>query len=108
MSLGEIVGWYRSLSPASGPVRGIEIQDVEIVCGAYGTGRIGENMPFHAGENMVLYANVTTGGRHFGRGGAGAVMGSKNLKAIAVRGTQRLQYHDEAGLIIPNFPVGNF
>ena len=25
--------------------------------------------------------------REFGRGGAGAVMGSKNLKAIAVRGT---------------------
>jgi len=41
-----------------------------------------------AGENLVRYACVNTElYRHAGRGGAGAVMGSKNLKAIAVRGT---------------------
>jgi len=41
------------------------------------------------GENLVRYAGVTFDLYHFaGRGGAGAVMGSKNLKAISVRGTK--------------------
>jgi aldehyde:ferredoxin oxidoreductase len=41
-----------------------------------------------AGENLVKFASVAFDLYHFaGRGGAGAVMGSKNLKAIAVRGT---------------------
>jgi len=40
------------------------------------------------GENMVSYASVlNTSARAAGRGGVGAVMGSKNLKAIIVRGT---------------------
>ncbi|MEM2025807.1 MAG: aldehyde ferredoxin oxidoreductase family protein, partial [Desulfurococcaceae archaeon] len=40
-----------------------------------------------AGENLVRYACIANdGGRDAGRGGAGAVMGSKNLKAIAVTG----------------------
>jgi aldehyde:ferredoxin oxidoreductase len=39
-----------------------------------------------AGENLVRFANVVNNLRHFaGRGGLGAVMGSKNLKSIAVR-----------------------
>ena len=41
-----------------------------------------------AGENLVRFANVMTGRKNAaGRTGMGAVMGSKNLKAIAVRGT---------------------
>ncbi len=41
-----------------------------------------------AGENHVLYASVVNDmHRAAGRSGVGAVMGSKNLKAIAVRGT---------------------
>lgn len=45
-----------------------------------------------AGENLVRYACITNDLRHFnGRNGMGAVMGSKNLKAIAVRGNQRYQ-----------------
>ncbi len=41
-----------------------------------------------AGENLVEYACViSTAARAAGRGGAGCVMGSKNLKAIAVKGT---------------------
>jgi aldehyde:ferredoxin oxidoreductase len=40
-----------------------------------------------AGENMVRYACIMEGLHDAaGRGGLGAVMGSKNLKAIAVRG----------------------
>jgi aldehyde:ferredoxin oxidoreductase len=38
------------------------------------------------GENMVRFATISNEGRHAGRGGAGAVMGSKRLKAIAVCG----------------------
>ena len=42
-----------------------------------------------AGENGVLYACVVNDlHRAAGRSGVGAVMGSKNLKAVAVRGTQ--------------------
>ena len=43
-----------------------------------------------AGENLVSYACVVnTAARAAGRGGTGCVMGSKNLKAIAVRGTRQ-------------------
>lgn len=42
-----------------------------------------------AGEQLVRYANVVFGLSHFaGRGGLGAVMGSKRLKAIAVRASR--------------------
>ncbi len=42
-----------------------------------------------AGENLVLFAAVVNDlHRAAGRSGVGAVMGSKNLKAIAVRGTK--------------------
>ncbi len=41
-----------------------------------------------AGEKMVSYACIlNTATRAAGRGGTGAIMGSKNLKAIAVKGT---------------------
>jgi len=38
-----------------------------------------------AGERLVRYATVSHDGRHAGRGGLGAVLGSKNVKAVAVR-----------------------
>ncbi len=41
-----------------------------------------------AGENGVLYANICSGHRFAGRGGVGAVMGAKNLKAIVARGRE--------------------
>ncbi|MEM2092953.1 MAG: aldehyde ferredoxin oxidoreductase family protein [Candidatus Bathyarchaeia archaeon] len=45
-----------------------------------------------AGEKLVKFANVMTGIKNSGgRTGMGAVMGSKNLKAIAVRGTGDLE-----------------
>ena len=40
-----------------------------------------------AGENLVKYANINAEGRSAGRTGMGAIMGSKNLKAIVVNGT---------------------
>lgn len=52
-----------------------------------------------AGENHVLFANIMADLAHSaGRGGLGAVMGSKNLKAIAVYGTNRVQVHNDNGV----------
>lgn len=38
-----------------------------------------------AGENRVRFANIASGRRFLGRGGMGAVMGAKRLKAVVVR-----------------------
>jgi len=46
-----------------------------------------------AGENLVRFANVRTGMKNSaGRTGMGCVMGSKNLKAIATRGTMDIEF----------------
>lgn len=48
-----------------------------------------------AGENLVRYATVVSQeGRSAGRPGMGAVMGSKKLKAVVVKGTGRPEIHD--------------
>jgi aldehyde:ferredoxin oxidoreductase len=53
-----------------------------------------------AGENLIKYACVTHGrGRQFGRTGLGAVMGSKNLKAIVIRGNKRITIADSGKFI---------
>ena len=44
-----------------------------------------------AGERLVKFACIMSGERAAGRCGGGCVMGSKNLKAIAVRGTGRVK-----------------
>ncbi len=52
-----------------------------------------------AGENLVRYACILNDvSNAAGRGGLGAVMGSKLLKAVAVRGTRRVEVADERGL----------
>jgi aldehyde:ferredoxin oxidoreductase len=51
-----------------------------------------------AGENLVRFATISNEGRHAGRGGVGAVMGSKNLKAIALCGDQLTAVADRAGV----------
>jgi aldehyde:ferredoxin oxidoreductase len=68
-------------------VRELDDQSVRVAC-------IGP-----AGENKVRYAciiNEKT--RAIGRGGTGAVMGSKNLKAIAARGNLPIRIADETKL----------
>ncbi len=47
-----------------------------------------------AGENGVKFAGVFSDRRAAGRGGGGAVMGSKNLKAVAVRGNKKIDLAD--------------
>ena len=49
-----------------------------------------------AGENLVRFANIVNELKHFnGRNGLGAVMGSKKLKAIAVRGTKPIKLYNK-------------
>ena len=51
------------------------------------------------GENLVRFACVNADwSRNAGRTGIGAVMGSKNLKAIVVRGSRDLPVHDPRAL----------
>jgi aldehyde:ferredoxin oxidoreductase len=52
------------------------------------------------GENLVRYANVMTGRKNAaGRTGMGAVLGSKNLKAVSCRGTMDIEIkHPEKAL----------
>jgi len=59
-----------------------ELGDEDIKCAVIGP----------AGENLVRYANVMTGIKDSaGRSGMGCVFGSKNLKAIAARGTMDIK-----------------
>lgn len=51
-----------------------------------------------AGERLVRFACIQSDHRSFGRGGAGAVMGSKGLKAIAVKGAGTVNVYDPEGL----------
>ena len=52
-----------------------------------------------AGENLVRFASVNADwSRNAGRAGMGAVMGSKNLKAIVLRGSKDLPVYDLRGL----------
>lgn len=47
-----------------------------------------------AGEKLVRFSSIVSERRTLGRGGSGAVMGSKKLKAIAVRGGKGIEIHD--------------
>ena len=51
-----------------------------------------------AGENLVRFATIANEGRQAGRGGVGAVMGSKNLKAVALRGNAPIAVADPRGV----------
>jgi aldehyde:ferredoxin oxidoreductase len=52
-----------------------------------------------AGERLVPYATVSHDGRHAGRGGLGAVMGAKNLKAVAVRAATKVASADPQAVL---------
>lgn len=47
-----------------------------------------------AGENLSKIADVDFEDRQAGRAGGGAVLGSKNVKAILVKGTKKIDIHD--------------
>lgn len=49
-----------------------------------------------AGENLVAFAGIKINRwRSLGRGGMGAILGSKNIKAVAFAGTKKCQIADE-------------
>jgi len=67
---------------------------IERIRKKHGDPNITAAMCGQAGENLVRYANVRTGLKSSaGRTGLGAVMGSKNLKCVAARGTIGLPVH---------------
>jgi len=69
--------WGKSVTDTQWAIRE-ELHDPEVKCLVIGP----------AGENLVRWANVMTGIKDSGgRTGMGCIMGSKNLKAVAVRGT---------------------
>ena len=45
-----------------------------------------------AGERLIPFATLSHDGRHAGRGGLGAVLGAKRIKAVAVRGDKRAAF----------------
>ena len=52
-----------------------------------------------AGERLVRYATVSHDGRHAGRGGTGAILGAKNIKAVAVRGDHQVAWAQPQQLV---------
>lgn len=52
-----------------------------------------------AGERGVRYATISHDGRHAGRGGLGAVLGAKNLKAVLVRAGTKVEVADPAAVL---------
>ncbi|MEN6478733.1 MAG: aldehyde ferredoxin oxidoreductase family protein [Anaerolineales bacterium] len=52
-----------------------------------------------AGENLVRFALIDNDGRQVGRTGNGAVMGSKRIKALAIRGSHGISVADPEGLM---------
>lgn len=60
-----------------------------------GSGKIRVAQTGLGGMNQVRYANITNNLGHFnGRGGFGAVMGSKNLRAVAALGSNKINFFD--------------
>jgi aldehyde:ferredoxin oxidoreductase len=60
-----------------------------------------------AGENQVLFSSIADeGGRSYGRGGVGAVMGAKNLKAIVATGQTRPEIADRDIYDFVNYEAG--
>ena len=71
------------------PVEGVHLQPktLEVLREAFGETKCGAMSIGPAGENLVRLSYINVDERAFGRGGPGAVMGSKKLKGIAVKGT---------------------
>jgi len=81
--------WGKNTYETSQVIKEVHGKDTEVAC-------IGP-----AGENGVYFACIAVGGqdtRAAGRTGMGAVMGSKNLKALAVRGKSVLRPKDPPAL----------
>lgn len=97
-----LVGRARALTRVVIDEERVELVDASALTGSpaaqcelegYRTAAIGR-----AGEELVRFATISNDGRHAGRGGLGAVMGAKRVKALSVRGARRVQLFDAAGV----------
>jgi aldehyde:ferredoxin oxidoreductase len=84
--------------PASHLVGRTVSEKTAAVRGALPEGRYSVACIGPGGENLVRYAGVMFGDRAAGRGGAGAVLGAKNLLAVAVGGTREMEVADPDAL----------
>lgn len=77
------------------PLRGMNVSELTATLGGgASTALIGR-----AGERLVRYAGIVFDGHYLaGRGGLGAVMGSKNLKGISIKGSSEVRVHDREEL----------
>ena len=74
-------------------------ETVNAIIGELGDNKIRVASIGPAGENMVHFASIMNGLHDAaGRGGVGAIMGSKNLKAVAVRGHRNPRVANPAGV----------
>ena len=88
----------RPLHRGGRPVGAVRGGGRDAAAGAAGAGLAGgRDRP--AGERGVRYATISHDGRHAGRGGLGAVLGAKRIKAVAVRAATKVApAHPEAVL----------
>jgi len=85
----EVTGGTAKLH-AAGHLWGLDTQATqEFIRDELPSGELAVTCVGPAGENMVPYACLLNERRALGRGGAGAVMGSKNVKALVVRKGER-------------------
>lgn len=78
----------------AGDLWGMNTQDVQAGM-IKNLGKTGGTMAIGpAGEHLVKFASVVSQERSHGRTGMGAVMGSKNLKGMIARGSQKVEFHD--------------
>jgi len=79
----------------AGSIWGMNTRDVQnFIKDELNDGRVRISCIGPAGENLIPYAAIVSERRGVSRGGAGAVMGSKKLKAIAVKGTKEVVVAD--------------
>lgn len=76
-------------------LRGMMTADTQEAIGGKGT----KLVIGPAGENLVKYACAVSDDRAAGRGGVGAVMGSKNLKAVVATGSGSVELYDPEKLL---------
>lgn len=82
---------FHDASPWKGYASG---KTLEALRQAFGETKAGAMSIGPAGENLVRISYINVDERAFGRGGPGAVMGSKNLKGIIVKGTGEIPLAD--------------
>jgi aldehyde:ferredoxin oxidoreductase len=91
---------FHDASKIWGKETGVTTKAVREACGERFDGEVRVLTIAPAAENLVLYSPPCGDGTSCpGRSGGGTVMGSKNLKAIAVRGTGEIPIYDPKGLV---------